>query len=91
VSLTALTERVHSDGAIPPGRKCFLLMEANAIASDVSEANTVLQSVTISKLNINESAACGDRPKKGIHIARRCVNCYSITAAPAKSVTHMSF
>jgi len=26
VSLTALTERVHSDGAIPPGRKCFLLM-----------------------------------------------------------------
>jgi len=22
----ALTERVHSDGAIPPGRKCFLLM-----------------------------------------------------------------
>jgi len=27
VSLMALTERVHSDGAIPPGRKCFLLME----------------------------------------------------------------
>ena len=26
VSLTALTERVHSDGAILPGRKCFLLM-----------------------------------------------------------------
>jgi len=26
VSLMALTERVHSDGAIPPGRKCFLLM-----------------------------------------------------------------
>jgi len=26
VSLTALTERVHSDGAIPPRRKCFLLM-----------------------------------------------------------------
>jgi len=26
VSLTALTERVHSDGAIPPGRKYFLLM-----------------------------------------------------------------
>jgi len=23
----ALTERVHSDTAIPPGRKCFLLME----------------------------------------------------------------
>jgi len=27
VSLTALTERVHSDGAIRPGRKCFLLMK----------------------------------------------------------------
>jgi len=27
VSLTALTERIHSDGAIPPGRKCFLLMD----------------------------------------------------------------
>ena len=26
MSLTALTERVHSDGAIPPGRKCLLLM-----------------------------------------------------------------
>jgi len=26
MSLTALTERVHSDGAIPPGRKYFLLM-----------------------------------------------------------------
>jgi len=26
VSVMALTERVHSDGAIPPGHKCFLLM-----------------------------------------------------------------
>ena len=26
MSLTALTERVHSDAAISPGRKCFLLM-----------------------------------------------------------------
>ena len=26
MSLTALMERVHSDGAIPPGRKYFLLM-----------------------------------------------------------------
>jgi hypothetical protein len=26
VSMTALTERVHSDGAIAPGRKLFLLM-----------------------------------------------------------------
>jgi len=28
VSLTALTERVHSDGATPPGWKYFLLMWA---------------------------------------------------------------
>jgi hypothetical protein len=27
VSLTALTESVQSDAAIPPGRKCFLLMK----------------------------------------------------------------
>jgi len=26
VSLTARTERIHSDGAVPPGRKYFLLM-----------------------------------------------------------------
>jgi hypothetical protein len=26
VSLTALTERIHSDGAVPPRRKYFLLM-----------------------------------------------------------------
>jgi hypothetical protein len=34
---------------------------------------------------------CGYRPKKGINIARCCVTSYSITAATAKSVTHMSF
>jgi len=40
VSLTALTERVHSDGAIPPGLKYFLLMleavdvEGGAIAAE---------------------------------------------------------
>jgi len=45
----------------------------------------------ISKLNINKSAACGYRPKKGIHIARQCVNGYCITATTAKSVTYMSF
>jgi len=65
--------------------------EANATASDVSEAKTVLQYVTISKLNMNESAACGYRPKIGINIARHCVNGHSITAAPVKSVTHVSF
>jgi hypothetical protein len=45
----------------------------------------------ISKLNINESAACGYRPKKGINIARRWVNGYCMTATPAKSVTYVSF
>ena len=29
VSLTALTECVHSDAASPPRRKCFLLMQDN--------------------------------------------------------------
>jgi hypothetical protein len=27
VSLTDLTERLHSEVAIPPGRKCFLLIQ----------------------------------------------------------------
>jgi len=65
--------------------------EANAMASDVSEVKTIPISDKISKRNINESAACSYRPKKGINITRRCVNGYSITAVPAKSVTHMSF
>jgi len=65
--------------------------EGNATAGDVSEAKTVLQHVTISKLNIDESAACGYRPKKGINITRLCVNGYTITAVHAKSVTHVSF
>jgi len=34
---------------------------------------------------------CGYQLKKGINIARRCVNGYSITAAPVQSVTNMSF
>jgi len=45
----------------------------------------------MSKLNINDSAACGYRPKKGINIARRCVNGYYITATLAESVTYVSF
>ena len=69
----------------------YVNVEANATASDVSEAKTIAISGKISKLNIVESAVCGYRPKKGINITRRCVNGYSITAAPAKSVTHMSF
>jgi len=65
--------------------------EANATASDVSAVKTIAISDKISQLNINDSAVCGYRPNKGINIARRCVNGYSITAAPAKSVTHVSF
>jgi hypothetical protein len=65
--------------------------EANATASYVSEAKTIAISDKIAKLNINESAVCGYRPKKGINIARCCVNGYSITAAPAMSVTNVSF
>jgi hypothetical protein len=34
---------------------------------------------------------CSYRPKKGINIARYCVNGYSITAAHANSLTHVSF
>jgi len=34
---------------------------------------------------------CDYRPKRGINIPRGCVNGYSITAAPANSVTHGSF
>jgi hypothetical protein len=33
---------------------------------------------------------CSYRPKRGINIDRRCVNGYSITAAPVESVTHLS-
>jgi len=34
---------------------------------------------------------CGTRPEKGINILRRWVNCFSITAAPVNTVTHVSF
>jgi hypothetical protein len=61
------------------------------MASDVSEVRTIAISDQISNLNINESAACGFQPKKAINMARRCENGNSITAAPEKSVTHLSF
>ena len=51
--------------------------EANSTASDVSEAKTIAISDKISRLNINESAACGYLPKKGINIASCCVNSFS--------------
>jgi hypothetical protein len=65
--------------------------DANATASDVSEVKTIAISYKISMLNINESAAYSYQPKKGIIISRHCVNGYSITAAPEKSVPHVSF
>ena len=42
MSLTGLTERIHSDGAIPPGRKCFLLMFCTHITNEstISYINT---------------------------------------------------
>ena len=77
--------------------------KANATASEVSKAKTVLQYVTKSQswtymgrvrhsiyYRNSGEVKCGYRVKKGINIARRCVNGYSITAAPAKSVTHLS-
>ena len=77
--------------------------EANATASDVSEAKTALQYVTQSQsisymrrvqhlINSNSGELqSGYRPKHGMNIARHPVNSYSITAAPEKSVTHVSF
>jgi hypothetical protein len=60
------------------------------MASDVSEAKTIAISDKISMFNINESVVCGYRLKKSIIIARRCVNSYSITEAPANCVTYVS-
>jgi len=34
---------------------------------------------------------CGTWPEKGIHIGRCCIHSYSITEAPAKLATHVSF
>jgi hypothetical protein len=45
----------------------------------------------ISKLLINDSAASGYRPEKGIDMARRCVNGYCVTATLVKSETYVSF
>jgi hypothetical protein len=61
------------------------------MASNVSKAKTIAIRDKISKLNINESGACGYLQKTGINIARGCAQGYSITAAPVKSVTHVSF
>jgi hypothetical protein len=36
VSLAALTEFGHSDSAIPPGQKCFLLMMFVTVYSDIT-------------------------------------------------------
>jgi len=39
----------------------------------------------------SREAECGTWPEKGVNIGRHCVDSYSITAAPARSITHMSF
>jgi hypothetical protein len=44
--------------------------KANAMASNISEAKTIAISDKLSKLNINESAVCGYRWKKGINMVR---------------------
>jgi len=61
------------------------------MASDESKAKTFAIIDNISNLNKNDSVACGYRQKKGINIARHCVDGYCMTAAPAKRGTHVSF
>jgi hypothetical protein len=39
----------------------------------------------------SREAKCGTWPEKGLNITRHCVNGYSKTATPGKSVTHVSF
>jgi len=70
-------------------------VEANATASDVSEAKSqslpYMGRVRHPIYSNSGEVKCGYRQKKDINIARRCVNGYRITVAPAKSVTHVSF
>jgi len=77
--------------------------KANATASNVSEAKTVLWYVTTSAserytgsirhliYSNTRQVKCGTRPEQGINIATCCVNGCYITAMPAKSVTHVLF
>jgi len=77
--------------------------EANVMACDGPDMKTVSKLVTISQSKTytgrvrrpiysnSGEQKCGTRPEKGINIARHYVISYSITAAPAKSVTHLPF
>jgi len=77
--------------------------DANAKATDLSEAKTVLYYVTTSQTwtymgkvwhpiySNSTEVKCRTWLEKGRDIARHCVNCSSITAAHAKSVTHVMF
>jgi len=69
VSLTALSKRVHSDEAISPRRKCFLLMTTLTIISCCTVSVTIpdlltvkmeifhcLRSVNITNLDIKDAA-----------------------------------
>ena len=51
MSLTALTERVHSDEAIPPGRKYFLLMERTQVLIEVGRHISIAQNIPISTVH----------------------------------------
>jgi hypothetical protein len=56
VSLTTLTERVHSDATIPPRRKCFLLMLMETV---VTEMHWISPTCHRSRLVINfKNKAC---------------------------------
>jgi len=77
--------------------------EANAMATNVSEAKTELLYVTTSqsetymgrvwhpRYSNSGEVKCGTRPENGVNCARHCVNSCSITTAPAKSITHRLF
>jgi hypothetical protein len=77
--------------------------EGNATASDSSKAKTVLQYVTASQSQTymgrvwhpicsnSGEVKCGTQSEKVINITRHSLNGYSITAAPVKSVTQVSF
>jgi hypothetical protein len=77
--------------------------KANATASNAFEATTVLKYVTKSEGETytvrvwhpihskTGEVGCSTPLEKGINIVTPCVDGYSISAAPAKGITHVSF
>jgi hypothetical protein len=49
MSLAAVTDRVHSDGAIPPIRNYFLLMQREGVRQKVSESMSESLSENVSE------------------------------------------